>query len=198
MRLVKIHLLDVVAVALKQLLVGFVGVVTSRPFEIVRSRLLVFEIPGDVGDHGLGLVVELRDLGVDGLNVFGHLGFILGHERCHRLLVRSDSFLHPVEFGPQMCDLVAVLIEKCFPNLAGATFEFFGNGRDLSSGRTRWRAVNIDARLDDAGQFAGMGRLQRVEFDGAFAVACLEMTFARVAVLDRAARQAVVPDLGGG
>ena len=43
-----------------------------------------------------------------------------------------------------------------------------------------------------------MDRLQRVEFDGALAVACLEMTFALVAVLDRDARQAVVPDLLGG
>ena len=43
-----------------------------------------------------------------------------------------------------------------------------------------------------------MDCLQRVKLDRALAVARLEMALAGVAVLDRDARQAVVPDLVGG
>jgi hypothetical protein len=76
----KIDLLDVATLRLEQLLLGFVGRVADHS----RSLGSGFSSSRcDVGEHRLGLVVELVDLGVDRLIMFGHAGFVFGGDEMY-------------------------------------------------------------------------------------------------------------------
>jgi hypothetical protein len=66
--------------------------------------------------------------------VLGHAGFVLGHERGQRVLMRSDGFLHPLELGSEVRNLGRPLIENGLSNLYGTAVKFFGDDLDLFPG----------------------------------------------------------------
>jgi hypothetical protein len=81
----------------------------------------------------------------------------------------ADRALHGGEFGPQSRQRLGMGVEHLAADFGAARAEV-GSGRpDLLAHPLRRPAIDGDRRTNDARQFAGMERFQRVQFDRAFA-----------------------------